>query len=246
MKTPITFMKFSLVLCFIVSITSFTVSGQWRGISGSGTVISQSRAVSGFDEINVGGAFDLFIEIGPDWSVEVVADDNIIDRIETNTRGKALHIELERGTNIRRYKELKVFVTLPEIRHIRASGASTVVCEDPVRQSVVKLSASGASDIKISVHADEVYANSSGASDIHIGGYAAFAEVKASGSSDFRGSDFECAVAVVKLSGSSDMRATITDRVNGQLSGSSDLHIHGNPEVNVQTSGSSDVRKVNR
>ncbi len=236
-----------LALLFIISFCSIQAMGQWRAISGSGNVVSETRTITGFDQITVGGAFDLFITIGDGWHIEVVADDNLMERIQIETIGKTLRIGMTPSTNLRRYKELKVHVTMPAIRELKTSGASTAVFTNAVRQPMLVLSSSGASDIRLSVEVDELYVNSSGSSDVHISGFAAFAEVSASGSSDFRGQNFECAVASVRLSGSSDMWATITQRVTGSLSGSSDLRIvGGSPVVDVRTSGSSGVRQSGR
>jgi hypothetical protein len=236
-----------LVLFFIISLCSMQAMGQWRSISGSGHVVSETRSLSGFDQISVGGAFDLFVTIGDRWHVEVVADDNLMERIQTEVRGKTLRIGLPAPTSIRKYKELKVYVTMPAISELKTSGAATAVFTNEVRQPRLVLSSSGASDIRISVHVDELYVNSSGSSDIHIDGFAAYAEISASGSSDFRGRNFECAAASVKLSGSSNMWARITQRVSGSLSGSSDLRIvGGNPKIDVRTSGSSGVRRSAR
>jgi hypothetical protein len=236
-----------LVLLFIISFCSIQAMGQWRGISGSGNVVSETRTITNFDQITVGGAFDLFVTIGDRYHVEVVADDNLMERIQIEVIGKTLRIGTTPGTNLRRYTDLEVHVTLPVIRELKTSGAATAVFTNAVRQNGLTLSSSGASDIRLSVEADELYVSTSGSSDVHISGFAAFVEVSASGASDFRGQDFECAVASVRLSGSSDMSAVITQKVSGSLSGSSDLRIlGGNPEIDVRTSGSSGVRQSGR
>lgn len=244
MKKQAKILTSGLILFFVLGFSGTPAGAQWRGTSGSGNVVRETRDLRDFNQITVGGAFDLYVTMGNEWQVEVVADDNLIGHIQTHLNGKTLRIRMEPGTNIRRYKELKVYVTLPAIDKLTASGASTVVFRNAVRQPALALSASGSSDIKLQVRVDELKVNTSGASDIHIEGYAAYAEVVASGSSDFRGSQFECTAALVTLSGSSDMRAIITRSVTGTLSGSSDLHIAGgNPEIKVKTSGSSRVRR---
>ncbi|GEM_PF-2204775 len=215
----------------------------WRSVSGSGDIVSEMRDLKGFDKIEAGGAVNLNISFGDQWHVEVEADDNVIEYIDTRVREQTLEIETTR--TIRRSK-VDVHVTLPELRKLNASGAVNVSFNDPVEQNFISVKASGASNIKLTVNVEALEVHASAASDITVEGTAYYAEVTASGASNIRGAGFECVEADVRLSGASDMRAAITDKVTGSLSGASDLRIAGDPVVEVSTSGASNVRTAKK
>ena len=61
-----------------------------RGVRGSGDLITEERDVRAFDEIRTAGSFDIYVEVGPEQSVKITFDDNLIDLIETEVRGKTL------------------------------------------------------------------------------------------------------------------------------------------------------------
>lgn len=237
-------MRAALIMVFAILLSGQSAGGQfWRRASlrGSGDIISEVRDLKGFSNIEAGSASNVYISFGDQWHVEIEADDNVMDEIETEVRNETLSIGMSGSVRTIGRITFNVYVTLPELNTLKASGAADIIFEDPVKQQKISLKASGASNIKLTVDVDALEIVTSGASDIDIEGFAHYAEVTASGASDIKGARFECVVADVKLSGASDMRAVITEKITGSLSGASDLRIIGNPEVRVSSSGASSV-----
>lgn len=72
------------------SIFNFSLGS---GIKGSAVAGSEIRKETGFKGIEVGGVFQVEITAGKDFSVEVEADDNLLQYIKTEVEGDVLHIE---------------------------------------------------------------------------------------------------------------------------------------------------------
>ncbi len=237
-------LRTGLIMTLAIIVSGQSAGAQfWRRTSlrGSGDIISEVRDLKGFSRIEAGSASNVYISFGDQWHVEIEADDNVMEYIETGVRRETLFIGMDNSVRSIGRMTFNVYVTLPELKVLTASGAADIIFEDPVSQQSITLKASGASNIKVTVEVDALEIVTSGASDIDIEGFAHYAEVTASGASDIKGARFECIVADVKLSGASDMCAVITEKVTGSLSGASDLRIIGNPEVRVSSSGASSV-----
>ena len=62
------------------------------GIEGSGVVVTESFDLGGFDEIRVSSAFEVDVEVGPEVSVVVRADDNLIEHLEVEVDDDRLRL----------------------------------------------------------------------------------------------------------------------------------------------------------
>ncbi|MFP4288130.1 MAG: head GIN domain-containing protein [Bacteroidota bacterium] len=232
----------TILLLLILFSVSFPACAQT--LKGNGNVITEVREVSYFNGISVSSSIDLYITMGDEFHVKVEADDNIIDHIETETRGEELIIGLKgRGISIRNSKEMNVYVTLPELLSLTASGATDVTVNNTIEQPTIRIKASGASDINLPVNVEYLEMNLSGASDARISGYTKATKATLSGASDFKNSDLVTGTLDVNLSGSSNLKIKVNENITGTLSGASDLVYEGNPTTDLKTSGASSVKK---
>lgn len=188
-------------------------------IRGSGSAASESRSVEGFTGVDVSSVFEVDITAGRDFSVEVIADDNLLPYIRTEVRGGILHIEPTEG--VKPKSPMRVLVTAPEISSINASGAS-------------KLSASG---LKNSLDID-----ASGASKLKIDGDVIEVKIDVSGASNVDADALKSRVASVDASGASNVRLNVTERLSSHASGASRISYSGNPgSVEKDVSGASKI-----
>ena len=66
-----------------------------RVIEGSGDVVTETRAVSGFDRVILGGIGELTLIQGEEESLEIEAEDNILPQITTEVRDGTLTISFD-------------------------------------------------------------------------------------------------------------------------------------------------------
>ena len=89
-------MKRIILIC-LLTLLSFT-SGcvlplKTTRVIGSGNVISEVRSVSKFDSISLIGIGTLIVEQGNRESLEIIAEDNIIEYLQSKVVGKNLRLE---------------------------------------------------------------------------------------------------------------------------------------------------------
>lgn len=192
------------------------------GIKGSGTLKSEKRNVSGFSKIDAGGAVELEIAAGKDFDVSVETDDNLLEHVKTEVSGDTLKI-YSKG-KISPAKGVKFKISMPEIKDLDVSGASTA-------------------DVS-NVKTDSLRVVASGASNVKIGGDVKSFDSEASGASDIDAEGLRAENAVVEASGASSLTVAATNELKADASGASSVYYAGEPKNIVQNaSGASSVKK---
>ena len=205
----------------------------------------ESRPLAGFDAVAIGGGIDLFLRQGTGFVVEVEADDDAAE-IVTEVRGKTLEIHRKSSFKFFGWSgDLgPVYVTLPALVSLTASGGSDVTTEGTFTGDNLAIVASGGSDVMIDVSAGTVDVQASGGSDLTLTGSARSASVQSSGGSDLNARGFTADEAQVHSSGGSDLSIAVREKIVGDASGGSDIIYGGEPRtVDVDTSGGSEIRR---
>lgn len=192
------------------------------GVQGSGFLKSEQRAVSGFTKINAGGAIRLEVTAQKDFSVTVEADDNLLPLIKTDVSGDTLKIYRESGSSSK--TGVKVTISMPDVKNVNVSGASTAVVSN-VKTDSLELEASGASKIKVDGEANRLNSKASGASGIDA-------------------ENLRVENADVGASGASNSTVSAANELKADASGASSIYYTGEPKsLNQKSSGASSVKK---
>ncbi|GHF10757.1 DUF2807 domain-containing protein [Kordiimonas sediminis] len=203
---------------------------------------TQERSVSSFDQVKLRGSMDVEIKVGPARSVTVIADSDIIDRIETEVEGDELVIGLERGHSYRNIRKMLVKVTVPDLTDVDLTGSGDMEITGLERKDF-GMSLRGSGDITLkSADVDDLDINLKGSGDIVASGSCDTVTVNLAGSGDIDARDMRCKSADVTLKGSGDVTVYASDMADVLLQGSGDVSVHGDPDkVSSKVRGSGDV-----
>ena len=200
----------------------FNFKVNFKGVHGSGHVASERRDITGFTSVDVSGVFQVEIVAGSDYSVEVVADDNLFEYVSTDVHGKTLKIELNKKVSTG--NDMIVRITAPMIDSIEATGASRV-------------KASGIAGESFNV-------DSSGASKIIVEGDVTQLNVEVSGASNINAEGLKSVNAKVEASGASHVDVNVSGELQSEATGASRITYAGEPKtVNNRQSGAGSVSK---
>jgi hypothetical protein len=227
--------RHSSVILLSFAVTSLAASAQQR----------EARSLTRFDAIEVGGGIDLDVRQAQDFSVEVEAEGDPAEII-TELRDHTLVIRRKSSRSFFFWSDddARVYVTLPTLASLTASGGSDVRTEGNFASDNLKLVASGGSDLAIAVAAGSLEATASGGSDLRLSGSARSARMRSSGGSDLNASQLTADEVDVDSSGGSDVMIAVRNSIVGSASGGSDVIYSGEPRtVDVDASGGSDVRR---
>jgi hypothetical protein len=218
--------KIGLLLPFAFGLTGcghmFGFGGFGPTLVGSGRLKSESRSAGSFHRIDVGGAMDVTVKVGPKQSIEITADDNLLSHIRSRVDGGTLIIDIKGSTSST--SQIRVAITVPSLDAVEASGAT-------------KFTIQGLHTTKFAVEA-------SGASHVHAAGSANVLNIEASGASKVDLSSISATTAQVEASGASNVRVQASQAIEGSLSGASNLTYAGNAKTTVDSSGASNVHRA--
>ena len=228
-----------LVLTLAISTVLVACENLTGGIEGSGNVVAQDMAISGFNKVEVESTFDVTISAGATYMVKVEADDNLLEYLDVKKSGETLQIRLRGGTSIRN-GTFRAELVLPELLGVNFSGASKGEIQG-FESSRFDASLSGASFLTADIATGHAEISMSGASVIDLHGTGTTLALTASGASRAELEEFSVDIAQIKLSGATTARVNVKEAIDPiSLTGASRLVYSGNPAVrNLHTSGAS-------
>jgi len=219
--------------------------------TGVGTVLAgnetQNRNVKGFNAIKVSTGIDLYLTMGNEESVKIVADDDIIDDIKTEVKDGTLHIYMKQKNNWFNWNgssNRKAYVSVKELVALDASSGSDVETENTLEGDELAVKASSGSDVKLSLHVKTFSIDTSSGSDAKLSGKVKYLNAEASSGSDINASDLESAFCKARASSGSDISLTVTEEIQAKASSGGDIVYSGNPKSkDINESSGGDVRQ---
>ena len=189
------------------------------GVRGSGNVVTESRVVSGFDEIVLLGSGDVIVSVTGTESLTIEAEDNILPLLTSEVRDGRL--ELGSDSSFSTSEGITYTITAADFDGLTIRGSADVV-------------ASG-------IDSDSFDATVTGSGDIDAAGTTEDLTVRISGSGDFRGVDLTATTADVDISGSGSVVVNASDELDVSIRGSGDVEYIGNPALTQNITGSGSI-----
>lgn len=231
-------MKKNWNLMMILWLVAFSLAADSciAHISGNGKVVKQERTVSGFDEISVSTGIEVVLNQDSFEKVVVETDENIQKILKTEVTGNKLKIYLEEGVN--HVKEMKVYVTLKQVKSVSASAGSEVKTASKINAENLKISSSSGSEVNMEVSGNMVSLDSSSGSELTVSGTAVTVNAESSSGSDLDASKLVAEKGEASASSGSDMDVHITKEVKAHASSGSNITVAGNPAIRDTNSSS--------
>jgi Putative auto-transporter adhesin, head GIN domain len=186
-------------------------------VTDNGPVRTETRDVTGFTGVSVGGGAQLSIAIGSGFNVEITAEDRILGLLDSRVEGDLLVID-SRGS-YSTTKGVQVTIRMPRLVALELSGGARGTIER--------------------VDADTLSLNLSGGAQATVRGTADSLAVEASGGSQAHLRDLVSGSAQVDASGGAQVELTASEQVSGSASGGARVDVWGGAGLSVETSGGS-------
>jgi len=189
-------------------------------ITGSGDLTSDMRNVNNFTKVSSEGVFIVNITQGTSQSVQIIADDNIIQRVKTEVVNGELRLYLDNHSynNI----SLEANITVTRLNGLKNNGVGNVYAyniDETENFKVINF----------------------GSADVYIEGNAASLSIYNEGSGSIKSFDFLVNDSNVEIDGSGDVEVNCSDNLDVEIDGSGSVYYKGNPIINDDISGSGQV-----
>lgn len=212
-----------------------------EGKRGNGQVVEESRKVTDeFNMVHASEGLDVFVTQGNEFSINVEADENIIDLIGTDIRDGRLKIHAIE--NIGRATK-NIYVTLPEVTSLSTSSGADLIAQNTIKARKIELDASSGSDLEVEVDAEEVSADTSSGADIKLSGRTNVFYADASSGSDIKARDLMAKRCTADASSGADISVNVSESLTADASSGADISYTGDANVQKKKSASGSVHK---
>jgi len=233
----------------LILVSGLVVSCAGVKLQGSGNLINETFDISDFTGIKVENGIQVELSKSSTFSVEVTADDNVIEYIEVNKSGDKLRIKPKANARFRS-ATLTAKVTMPELYNLELSGGSHADVTGFSSSHDLSVKLSGGSHVNKSmspgnIAVGDAYFDLSGGSHVTFSGSADNLIVnKGSDGSHLNLEGFSVSNADVKLTNGSQATINVDGTLNVNLSGGSEVFYVGEPTMgDIEVDWESDITK---
>ncbi|PCJ96525.1 MAG: DUF2807 domain-containing protein [Flavobacteriaceae bacterium] len=230
----------ALLMALFMSSCAFDINFG-HGKHGNGVVTEDTRNVSEeFTVVSASEGLDVYVTQADEFSIEVEADENIIDLIGTDIKNGKLRIHAIE--NIGRATK-KVYVSLPNITALESSSGADLIATNIIEADKIRLHSSSGADLKVEVNADEVSADASSGADIRLSGVSNMLRADASSGSDIKARELLTKTCNADASSGADITVNVSESLVADASSGADIKYSGDANVQAKKSASGSVHK---
>ncbi|MBL7699609.1 MAG: DUF2807 domain-containing protein [Chitinophagaceae bacterium] len=232
--------SFSLAALILISFSSC------EKVIGDGPIVSETRVVREFTELEFGVPGELEFIQSEDREVTIEAQRNIADVIQTYVTGNELRIKVKDSKTIRTSEPIRIVVKAPGVHSFSVSGPGAMAVNNIQYDGISRLKLSGSGKIIVQkLQSTNLEARISGSGSIEVmEGNVDHEDIDISGSGDVNLVEVAAKKASTQTSGSGNIRLNVSDELDVRISGSGDVFYKGSPVVNVSVSGSGRLIKL--
>lgn len=214
-------------------------------IRGSGDITSESRDVEPFNEIRLEGAGQLVITQGDTQSLEISAEDNIMEELTSEIVGDTLILGY-RDQSWRRTviptEVIRYEVNVTNLVNITLNGAGEVTMEDLETDSLeIAINGAGRIEINELTGVENLEVNITGAGTIALAGEADNQSITIDGAGNYRAGDLHAATTEIEINGLGNATVWTDETLDIAINGAGNLTYYGTPDVTQNITGAGDI-----
>jgi hypothetical protein len=212
-----------------------------EGPTGSGNVVTDTRAVTGFTAIDLRGVGQLTVAIGAQEGLTVEAEDNLLPLIKSTVSGDTLILDLENG---RPTRPIVYRVTARQITALSTAGVGDIDAPG-LTGPRLRTSQSGAGNVRLErLNTQLLESSLAGAGSLDANGTATRLVVTVAGAGSIAARDLAVQNAELTMSGAGKAVVRVSDTLKAQLTGAGSVEYIGSPRVESQITGGGTVRPI--
>ncbi|MFO7369680.1 MAG: head GIN domain-containing protein [Bacteroidales bacterium] len=238
MKKKTGLLAVSIATYLLVSCTSNVITGQ---------MVKESRDLPSFEGVSLAFSGNVYITQGSPQRVEIEADKNTLEIIETRIENNVLVLKYKNG-QWRDLGKVTVHITMPGISTLTIAGSGDMICKSPVKVQDLELSVSGSGSLKmdhLTFHEIDAAVSGSGSISLIGNGDPGELDARITGSGSLNAGELSVGEAVVNITGSGSATVFVVKELETNITGSGSVYYKGNPIINANAVGSGRTKPVN-
>ena len=240
-------MKTTIKLSILAVLAALTFSSCTKNrIKGTGPTVTETYQATNFSKVDLSIAAEVNYVKGADYSVEVLAQENVQDRMKIDKIGDVLCISMKPNTNLIIHDDITINITSPEFDGADISGSGCIYVTGDYTATNVSADISGSGKIDIeNLEMTRLDIDISGSGQITIdNGLTDRIDTDISGSGKIYIDNVEAKEVKTSTSGSGLTQVWATESLDVDISGSGDVYYNGNPAIDADIAGSGKLRQL--
>lgn len=213
------------------------------GIAAQGTGDTRTYAVADFTEVDLRGADNVDVRVGPGFSVRADGDSEVLDHLKIEKVGNVLRIGRQRSSGWNwGGKHARISVTMPRLTATAIAGSGDIAV-DQVQGQSFKGEGAGSGDLNVGrLTVDDARFDLAGSGSLKLAGTARSLSVSIAGSGDVDAGGLKASTADVSIAGSGSVRADVNGPAKVSIMGSGDVDLGPNAKCQTSKMGSGSIR----
>ena len=209
-----------ITIAFLAALLFASAGCRWGGIMGNGHVVTDTRSVSDFSEIEAGGGFQIEWRNGPP-SLSITTDENLLRYISNENIDHRLR--LHSRANLWPTHHIIVAISSPARAGAKLTGAARLTANQLSSHSFA-IESTGAARIMLDGTVDDLVTDMTGASKLEADG-------------------LKTKTAEISSTGASHAEVAVSDSLKVSITGAGKVIYSGNPPmVEKHISGAGSIR----
>jgi hypothetical protein len=197
-----------ITIVFLATLLLAGAGCRWGGIMGNGHIVTDTRSVSDFSEIEANGGFEIEWRSGPP-SLSITTDENLLRYIENENEDHRLRLH-SRG-NLWATHHIKVTISSPSRAEARLTGAARLTANQLSGHSFA-IESTGAAKVLLDGTVDDLVTEMTGASRLDAG-------------------SLQTKTAEISSTGASHAEVAVSDSLKVSITGAGKVIYSGNPPI---------------
>ncbi len=230
---------------FVPALVLVVFTAQADCVKGVGEVVKKSLSVDALHGISVEGSMDVVLTQGAVQRVDVEAQANLIELLETKVVNGIWEITTKDGYSTD--KTFTVHITVPVIHRVSVDGSGDVTSKGAFTSDAMELAVAGSGNITIAFDSKKADVMIAGSGDMVLSGTCERLKIGVAGSGDVDARKLKAADAIVEIAGSGDVTLDASQSLEASIAGSGDVSYKGSPaHVKRNVMGSGEVRSLEK
>jgi len=205
----------------------------------------ETRSVSAFTEVSLGGSAHVVLTQGSPQSVVVEANPQDLADFETVVKDSQLRLGYRnRMGNDRNHGSVTVYITAPSLTALRVGGSGRMEVDGALKADAMTLAVAGSGSLQVpQLTASSLETALSGSGDVTVGGKCPRHDVRISGSGNVKAHDLKAETCNARISGSGDAHVYASQRAEASISGAGSMYVAGGAQLTSSVHGSGRIMK---
>jgi hypothetical protein len=228
----------ALAVLVLIALGAFT--------SSDASISRDVRNPDRFDGISLSVAAKVYILQDSECKLDIQADEDDLDKIETVVKNGKLEIKSKSWTASLKGNVI-IHITMPELKDLSVSGSGSIIADSGFDCNELNMSVTGSGSIKMNkLTVQTVEALITGSGNIKLDGAktAGVLTLTITGSGSYSAEELKVNEAMVRITGSGSAKIHVMENLETNITGSGNVLYQGDPMVNANSTGSGKTKKM--